>query len=71
MKITLAPLRVQLAFYAFALGFSTAAIACFSMLSGIPLPAGLYVIGGVMSVVIFWLFLATMLSVMSWTDERT
>ena len=63
------PLRVQLAFYAFALSLSTAAIKCFSLLSGVALPNAFYLIGGVISVVIFWLFLALMLSVMSWADE--
>lgn len=70
VKIIHFPLRVQLAFYAFALSLSTAAIKCFSLLSGVALPGAFYLIGAVISVVIFWLFLAVMLSVMSWTDER-
>lgn len=71
MKIIHFPLRVQLAFYAFALSFSTAAIKCFSLLSGISFPSAFYIAGGIISVIIFWLFFALMLSVMSWTDERT
>ena len=56
MVILFLPLRIQLAFYAFALSFSTAAIKAFSILSGIALPFGWYVGGGIMSVFVFALF---------------
>ena len=64
--IRLAPLRVQLALYAFSLSFSTAAIKAFSVLSGIPMSTGLYVAGGVASVPVFSLF-ATF---MTWVQEQ-
>lgn len=71
VKIIHFPLRVKVVFYAFALSLSSAAIKCFSLLSGIRFPSAFYIAGGIVSVVIFWLFFALMLSVMSWTDERT
>ena len=71
MKIVLFPLRVQLAFHAFALSLPTAAIKTFSLLGDVPVPASFYVIGAVVSVVVFWMFFVFMWSVMSWTTERT
>ena len=58
--IRLAPLRVQLAFYAFAFSFSSSAIMAFSLLSGLPASTGLYIAGGVASVLVFSLFAAFM-----------
>ena len=71
MKIVLAPLRVQLFFYAFALSLPTAALKTFSLLSGIPLPTSFYIMGGIISVFVFWIFFVLMCGVMSWSDERT
>lgn len=65
------PLRVQLAFYAFALTLPTSALKTFSWLSDVPLPTSFYVIGGVLSVVIFCLFFSFMWSVLHWPEQRT
>lgn len=54
--IRLAPLRVQLALYAFSLSFSTGAIKAFSLLGGVAASTGLYIAGGVASVLVFSLF---------------
>lgn len=64
--IRLAPLRVQCALYAFALSFSTSAIKAFSLLSGMPASSGLFVAGGVASVLVFSIF-ATFLA---WVWEQ-
>ena len=71
MKIFLAPLRVQLVFYAFALTLPTSALKTFSLLTGMPLPTSFYLMGGILSVFVFWLFFVLMHSVMSWTDDRS
>lgn len=70
MIIYLLPLRVQLAFYAFALAMPTAAIKTFSFLSDMPVAAGFYVLGALASVLVFWIFFMLMWSVMSWAGER-
>jgi hypothetical protein len=71
MKMFVLPLRVQLAFYAFALTLPTAAIKTFSLLSGISVPTGFYVMSGITSVFVFWLFFVFMWNVMSWDAKRT
>ena len=64
--IRIAPLRVQLALYAFSLSFSTAAIKAFSLLSGFTASTGLYIAGGVASVLVFSLFA----SFIAWVQEQ-
>lgn len=70
MKLLVPDLRVQLAFYAFALTLPTVALKTFSWLSGIPLPTGCYVIGGILSCFVFWCFLMVMSCVIPFTDDR-
>lgn len=71
MKIFTLSLRVQLAFYAFALTLPTAAIWGFSLASGINVPGGFYFLGAVVSVLVFWTFFVFMWNVMSWDRELT
>lgn len=69
MKVFTLPLRVQLAFYAFALTLPTAAIWSFSLLSGIPVQVGFCALGAVISIVVFWMFFVFMWNVMAWDRE--
>ncbi|WP_152594622.1 hypothetical protein [Massilia sp. BSC265] len=71
MNIFVLPLRVQLAFYAFALTLPTAAIWSFSLVSGIPVQGGFYVLGAVVSIVVFWIFFVFMWNVMAWDRALT
>ncbi|MCA1246714.1 hypothetical protein [Massilia sp. MS-15] len=63
------PLPVQLAFFAFALTFSTAALKTFSWLGQVALPMWFYVAGGFASVLVFGLFYSFMWGMMSWHVE--
>jgi hypothetical protein len=71
LKIFALSLRVQLAFYAFALTLPTAGIWGFSLASGISVPGGFYFLGAVVSVLVFWTFFVFMWNVMSWDRELT
>jgi len=60
------PLPVQLAFFAFALTFSTSALKTFSWVGQVALPAWCYVAGGLASVLVFGIFYTFMWGVMNW-----
>lgn len=71
MNIFALSLRVQLAFYAFAFTLPTAAIWSFSLVSGIPVQGGFYLLGAIISIVVFWIFFVFMWKVLAWDRELT
>jgi hypothetical protein len=70
MSIKLAPLHVQLAFYAFTLSLPTAAIKTFSLLSGMSIATGWYLAGAVASVLLFGLFFFYMSMMLTMAPAR-